>query len=282
MPLSIIIELKHDFRLPSQHFGRQIQGWFFDTLKRIDPNLADRMHAPNVPPAYTLSTPFISRRGDNGNHGKPSNLSFLRLTILDDAVVEFFQFEFLPQIQNHIQVLWMDFLVGGYIYRRNLNQLAGFMPYALLSDEYANRAARKVKLNFVSPTVFRSGEMDIPLPDPIRVYSGLYHSWNAFAPEEINIATDWLDFAEKALVVNRIYQIKTERLPFAGGLRGAATGFVGEIDYSLLPARKLPQHLQVDYAKNKMIFSVLSAYAFYCGVGARTTIGMGQTYPHID
>ncbi len=279
MPLSIIIELKHAFKLPNQHYGRQIQGWFFDSIKRIDPDLADRLHTPNILPAYTLSTPFFCSWDEKNNPGKPPNISYLRLTILDDSLADFFQFEFLPKMGDSIKILWMDFRVESYICRKAFNKLAGFMPYAVLTDEYANRAASKVKIRFASPTVFRSGQMDVPLPDPVRMYTGLFNNWNAFAPEEIKIAADWLEFVKEAIVVNRIYHIKTERLPFAGGMRGAATGFVGELDYSLLPVKKLPRHLQLDYPKHKMTFSVLSAFAFYSGVGSRTTIGMGQTYP---
>jgi CRISPR-associated endoribonuclease Cas6 len=281
MPLSVIIELEHDFPLPSQHFGRQFQGWFFDALKTVNPELADRFHNSSQTPPYTISTAFPANHHALNNSSE-KNLSRLRLTILDDSLRDFFVFEFLPQIDSEIKILWMDFQLGAYIYSQHVDPRAGFIPYAELGKNGSRDLRKKVILEFVSPTVFRSGTMDIPLPGPDRIFYSLHNHWNEFAPQELKIEPDWRKFADDAIVINRIYHLKTERLRFAGGQRGAATGFVGRIELSLLPPNRLPKEWSDYYSQGHSIFQALAAFSFFSGVGARTTIGMGQTYHEIS
>ena len=281
MPLSIIIGLEHDFPLPKQHLGRQFQGWFFDKLPEINPSLADRLHVLDQKQGYTLSTAFPANQ-HAGSERLQKNLSHLRLTILDDSLRDFFIFEFLPQMGPEIHILWMDFKPASFVYSDHLDARAGFLPYAQLARDGGNHQQKKVTMAFVSPTVFRSNDQDIPLPEPGRIYRNLQIFWNAFAPQALAIEDDWLDFAREAIVINRIYHLKTERLRFAGGQRGAATGFVGRIEFSLLSPNHLDDKWAAYFPQGQSIFLTLSAFAFFCGVGARTTIGMGQTYPEIS
>jgi CRISPR-associated endoribonuclease Cas6 len=285
MPLSIIIELEHDFPLPQEHFGRQAQGWFFNALKKINPDIAHRFH--NTQP-YTISTPF-SDNPQESFANQNSNISLIRLTILNDDLKEFYLFSFLPKIETHLPLLWMDYKISSYVYSENIHPLAGFKPYAVLSDDYSFRFSRSVLMKFTSPTFFRSGDIDIPLPEPLHVYRSLLHSWNAFAPDELRIEEDWLYFAKSAIIINRFDDLKTERISLAGGQRGelagvkrgALTGFTGSVKFSLIHKRKLSRLFQDYYAQGASIFNTLSAFAFYCGVGSKTTIGMGQTIPKI-
>jgi len=277
MPLSIIIELEHEFPLSRQHFGRQAQGWFFESLKKINPEIADCFH--NAQP-YTISSPTPENFDDIVNSGK-KKFSAVRLTILDDSFRDFFLFNFLPNLDNHFPLLWMDFKISSYSYSKNVHNLAGFKSYAELSCDYSHNYSRSVMLKFISPTLFRNGDIDIPLPDPVNVYRNLLHSWNAFSPKVFAIEDDWLYFAKNAIVVNRIDELKTERISLAGGQRGAVTGFTGCVEYSLISKKKLSRLFQDYYSQGASIFNTLSAFSFFCGVGARTTIGMGQTIPEI-
>ena len=107
MPLSVLLELEHHFPLPRQHYGRQFQGWFLDTLRAVDPKLADRFHSNHHETDYTVSSAFIHQGYDEAN---PRILqhSLLRFTILDDSVRDFFIHQYLPKVGHHIQILLME------------------------------------------------------------------------------------------------------------------------------------------------------------------------------
>jgi len=123
---------------------------------------------------------------------------------------------------------------------------------------------RQVNLHFASPTVFRSGGANVPLPLPGMVFESLVRRWNAFAP--LQIPLEIRRFADEAMVIAR-YHLHTERVAFGEeGERGAYPGFVGTCGYSFLVHDRYWLGL----------IHLLAAFAFYAGVGARTTMGLGQ------
>lgn len=280
MPLSVLLELEHEFPLPRQQFGRQFQGWFLDSLRKIDPVLADHFHSNHHETDYTISSAFTHQFKDHHNQHGP-RCSLVRFTILDDALRDFFIHQFLPNLDLEMKILWMRFSRKSYTFSDSIDSLAGYKSYARMMADFSKKPCKKVTLNFISPTVFRHGDVDVPLPDPIRIYRSLWRTWNAFTPKELTIGDDWLIFAENGIVINRIYNLKTERLNFAGGQRGAATGFVGCVEFALLPSKKIPTSYQYYYQYGQSVFGTLSAFSLFSGVGSRTTIGMGQTYPEI-
>jgi CRISPR-associated endoribonuclease Cas6 len=280
MPLSVLLELEHHFPLPNQQYGRQFQGWFLDSLRKINPDLADQFHSNHHETDYTISSVFTHQFIDQHRQHGPHH-SLVRFTILDDALRNFIIHQFLPNLDLEIQILWMKFKRKSFEYSDSIDKLAGYKSYARIMSDFSKKPSKNVTLNFFSPTVFRHGDVDVPLPDPIRIYRSLWRTWNAFAPKELNIGEDWLFFAENGIVINRIYQLKTERLNFAGGQRGAATGFVGRVEFALLPPKKIPTSYQYYYQYGQSVFGTLSAFSLFSGVGSRTTIGMGQTYPEI-
>jgi CRISPR-associated endoribonuclease Cas6 len=276
MPLSIVLKLQHDFPLTDEHLGCQFQGWFFKSLEKINPQVADQLHQDNEIPAYTIANPVSTGKNESNSL---NNCSFTRLTILDDSLKDFFLFEFLPKLDNDIPIRWMVFNLSSYIYSKNIDKWADFTTYASLSNNDYGENVKKAILNFKSPTQFRNGDIDIPIPDPMRIYANLLRSWNAFSPKEImKIEKDWLAFAQKAILINRIYKLETKRITFS---EGAATGFIGRVEFSLLPKKKLGIFYEPYYSRGCYIFGMLSAYSLFCGTGARTTIGFGQTYPEI-
>ena len=65
-------------------------------------------------------------------------------------------------------------------------------------------------------------------------------------------------------------KIQTQLIDFGHGNKGKQVGFVGRVTLRILRARQL---LQVDILR----LNALANYAHFCGVGHRTTHGMGQT-----
>jgi CRISPR-associated endoribonuclease Cas6 len=156
---------------------------------------------------------------------------------------------------------------------RALAEVPGAHPWAG-ADTFETLAGRhtlethiphRVSLRFASPTLFRSKDMNVPLPAPGLVFGGLLDKWNAFAPFQLH--PDTRRFAEDCLAVSR-YRLQTRQVVFGENSgRGAVAGFVGHCSYAIRARDRYWMGL----------IQLLAAFAFYAGVGRRTTMGLGQT-----
>jgi len=125
---------------------------------------------------------------------------------------------------------------------------------------------RRVRLEFASPTTFHTRNaagqrVNIPLPLPHLVFGSLLDRWQAFSP--VAVDPDLRQYAQEMVVLSRC-SVRTRTLAFKEG--GSETGFVGEAVFSTLNADRYWGR----------VLQVLAAYALYAGVGAKTTMGMGQ------
>lgn len=119
---------------------------------------------------------------------------------------------------------------------------------------------RKLTLEFVSPTTFHSGGHNLPFPLPGLVFGSLLERWNAISPIPLDPQVRAL--AEEHLVVSR-HRLETHMVPLAGGRQ---VGFTGVCEFTSLSGD--PYWLAV--------VNLLADFAFYAGVGAKTTMGLGQ------
>jgi CRISPR-associated endoribonuclease Cas6 len=137
----------------------------------------------------------------------------------------------------------------------------------------ADPAAQSWAVRFCTATAFRAGDADCPLPLPRLVFQSWLESWDQHAPlgffpdresrraflqdvveQRVSVAYDRLSMVRQAL--------------FFDGHRTAEQGFVGICRFRA-SARLGPSH--------RRILSALAGYAFYCGTGRKTTMGMGLT-----
>lgn len=137
---------------------------------------------------------------------------------------------------------------------------AGFSSFsALLAGA---RPRRRLRLAFCSPTVFRANaRRNLALPLPGLVFGSLLARWNEFAPQPL---PEELRQTAEGLLIAR-YKLETRMLDFG---RHKELGFEGECEYELGP--ELPEEGAAQLA-------ALAGFAFYAGVGAKTTMGMGQS-----
>jgi len=121
---------------------------------------------------------------------------------------------------------------------------------------------RRLAIRFLSPTVFRSaGKRNVNLPLPGLVFGSLLSRWNEFSsvamPERLR------EVAANDVLIAR-YDIETRVMDFGSYKE---IGFVGEAEYECPP--------EVD-DETCQLLSALADFALYSGVGAKTTMGMGQ------
>nr|WP_242470175.1 CRISPR system precrRNA processing endoribonuclease RAMP protein Cas6 [Thiococcus pfennigii] len=133
---------------------------------------------------------------------------------------------------------------------------------------------RYLRLQFHSPTSFRGGHHNLPLPLPHLVFGSLAAQWRACAPAPL---AGWIDalvpaglsHAACAAAVERNvriarHRIETRLLAFPEYRR---VGFVGDVDFELAPG--IPPAAAA-------AAQTLAFLAQYAGVGDKTTMGMGQ------
>lgn len=139
---------------------------------------------------------------------------------------------------------------------------AGVSTYPRLFQGEANPS---VGLRFASPTFFRRKGAGYPLPEPKLVFDSLAQRWNAFAPVKVpqEVQEAW-----ERLTVSR-FQGRTHLVAPNEDERGV--GFVGRAVYYLPKASPAEaQWLQA-----------LGRFAFYAGVGAKTSLGFGRARSYI-
>jgi len=120
---------------------------------------------------------------------------------------------------------------------------------------------RHIELELISPTAFRSGgKRNVLLPEARLVFGSYLNRWREFSPVEVEDVTPWLD----EIILSR-YRLRTSILDFGFYQE---TGFIGKCRFEL--ASDIPENV----AKS---LNALADFAFYCGTGAKTTMGMGQT-----
>jgi CRISPR-associated endoribonuclease Cas6 len=120
-------------------------------------------------------------------------------------------------------------------------------------------APKEIKLFFYTPTTFRQGDIDLPLPVPSLVFRGLLTRWNAFSPISAPLLRETID---RRIALSSA-DIQT-RMFFDG--RSHIPGFVGEVTFRIL---RNTSHTEAQ------AIAALADFAFYAGIGRKTTHGMG-------
>ncbi|MBC7324297.1 MAG: CRISPR system precrRNA processing endoribonuclease RAMP protein Cas6 [Moorella sp. (in: Bacteria)] len=101
---------------------------------------------------------------------------------------------------------------------------------------------------------------------PATAPSPFYEKWQHFCPER-PLKEDLLDFIDQHFFPAR-YQLVTDLIDY--GENALYTGLVGHCTFGLgrQVARIHPEHARQ--------VNLLAGFAFYAGVGQKTTMGMGQ------
>jgi CRISPR-associated endoribonuclease Cas6 len=138
----------------------------------------------------------------------------------------------------------------------------------LLRDELPER----LTMEFASPTAFNlgtapgSGASYALFPTPILVFDSLARKWREYVSAEIE-----LGYVEDVASEVRVsdYRLQTQTLQWKGHVQ---KGFAGRCAYDL-------RNLAPD---GRRLLTALADFAFYAGVGGKTTQGMGQTRRILD
>lgn len=284
MLISIVLTLRptQAATLPA-NLGRATHAWFLDQVRAADPRLAETLHAPNQERPFTVS----NLRGmgppqGGGSRGgipipplptprqivlAPEETPWLRVTSFSPELSALLVERLLAEPPERVALSGVSLRVVETTADGARHRWAGQTTFEDLVQRHtlgAERPAPRLALRFASPTVFRSGGANLPLPLPGLVFESLARRWNAFGP--LRVPAEVRRFADEVMLIAR-YRLRTERVMFGEeGERGAFPGFLGVCGYAFRNRDRYWLGL----------IHTLAAFALYAGVGTRTTVGLGQ------
>jgi len=249
--------------------GRAAQALFMGWVAAHDPALANALHEPNAMRPYTASALRATHRQRGTLRAVEAEKTYwLRFTSLTEELSQAC-LEIAQEVDGiAIELGGASFAVESVNTERETRPWAGHSTYDGLAQQYllgGARPATRWALRFASPTTFRhtteaGRQVNVPLPLPELVFGSLVDRWNAFAPLEL--PAEVRRYARECMVISR-YDLRTQLLRFG---EAKAVGYLGKCWYTAI--------VRDQYWLR--VISLLSAYAFYAGVGQRTTVGMGQ------
>ncbi len=266
--IAIVLQLTApaDAVLPA-NLGPAAHGLFLDLLRRADPDLAAALHDPaQAKPFTAASLPQPPRpAGAKAAAGQPVALRF---TSIHTGLTALLRQRVLPNLPPTLTLSDIPCAVQGAAADPSAHPWAGQETYEALIQRClfpAQDQGRRIALRFHTPTTFRTAGHNQPLPLPDLVFGGLAERWNAFSPTPIS--TEVRDACAGQVAINN-FQLTSVMVPFQGH---AHVGCQGTCQYVVLG--------QEDFLGRSL--HLLAAYAFYAGVGYRTTMGMGVAFSHI-
>lgn len=236
----ILAALVLPLEAPEHPRPSQVQGWFYHLLRKVDPEL----HNHQAPPPFTLAA--------GGREGE----YWLRITLLDEALYADISPVLYPMAGGRLRLGSREVRVRAVVHQDH--PWAGLSTYPRL---FQGPAESDYPLRFTSPTFFKRKGTHYPLPEPKLVFGSLYERFKAYAPIEPP--------EELPELFDRITLRKAElhTRPIEHETRGV--GVVGTAVY----------HLPRASEKDTRWLTALWRFAFYSGVGAKTTMGFGMVRP---
>jgi len=247
--------------------GRAVHAWFLDRIEGVDAPLARRLHEGEGPRPFTASNLWGTGRARGGKVTlDPERPYWVRLTGLTERVSGAIE-RALPAVEEHLTLAGVPLRVTEAATEAGQHPWAGRADYADLVQQYTlapGSRPRGVTLRFASPTLFRFGGRDLPLPLPTLVFDGYLRKWNTFSP--LALPEEAKRYAEECVALGR-FKLRSHLVSFEQGGKGAHVGFTGEVRFRFL----------VGDAYWTRVMLLLAGYAFWAGTGYRTTVGLGQT-----
>lgn len=279
MPFSILIQAYPKTDVPTEKLqGPALRGMFLQLIHEVDPATNHRLHDDRAYRPYTLSPLGIGEpaaefqgfrlpRQQRLSAGTPC---YLRLTLLEDHVFPVFSRYFTERPDPTFRLGYTEFgITDVTVTGDGRTPWSVYRPYQDLVDT-ASRTHRTIALQFLTPTTFGFGDVDLPLPLPRLVFQSLSRRFAEFAPQavldEVAFVPDFAAQVERYTEISRLQAVHTERIRV--NKRATYVGFLGRAEY----------HVNTKAGPELIAqMNLLADFAFFCGTGKQTAVGMGQT-----
>jgi len=259
---AVLLELKADgdaIISPTQ--GHHAYALFLTIMQQSNPKMAERLHGTASTKPFTISPLQGKFRSAGKEVGiiDASNYS-VRITFLQEDVFAYFMDATFKAARQPLRLESAIFHIEEVAFNKQDSPLCHHQSYEDLFAEA--QCAKKIRFRFLSPTAFRSGgKRNMLFPEAGLVFGSYLNRWQHFSPIKVDklIARSW----ERIRVAQ--YALGTHILHFNSYRE---VGFEGDCTF------ELPADFDEDSLKT---INALADFGFYCGTGAKTTMGMGQT-----
>lgn len=266
MFLSAVIHLKalEKGSIP-QHAGSALRAEFLRWVAERDARRAEELHDGDGRRPYTVSELHGTFHAKDGfNQFERGASAWFRVTCLRAEESTLLLNTLLPRLKGReFSLLGSRFEVqegatGGHPWARveAAQSLVDrhFDPESPAPDFF--------DVEFVSPTAFSDDAGFVPLPIPENVFGSWLRRWDAFAAASLPRAVPAL--GEARLTLNRFDGLRTSPVQLPEGM---VIGFSGACRFRTLAEDDFWARL----------CNLLADFSFFCGTGAKTTVGLGQT-----
>jgi len=280
MLLSLVVQIK-PFKVGTlpPFSGPALHGVFFSWLKSVNPMLAAELHNAKSAKPFTVSN---LQTGDGAEAPAlfmptreivldTNKTYWFRLTSLDKRLSELLLERFYKQPPLSLEVFKHFFRVEKVIAEQSEHPWAGSSSWQELAqanffaDTASTSSSSRVKLIFFSPTTFKARERFFPVPMPAQTFISLAARWNSFSP--VPLDPSFGAFLDESVAINA-YNLQTELVTMEGAKRGAKmVCFRGWCEYASFERE----------SEWNAALKMLAQFAFFAGVGYKTTMGFGQT-----
>lgn len=285
--------------------GELVHAAWLDWLKSAAPDVATWLHEGNKRRVFTCSSllfPVAEARMRTAEIGnvhlpvEPEKIYSVRITLLLGELFTLFH-EALMQFNMHegkeghsrkppfMQLGKQTFLLEEVVIGQNdLSRWSGFTSFVELVEAAKNLRLNKttsLSLEFASLTTFNRstakyghGSYYARLPLPHYVFPFLAKRWQELAPPELRTIIE-LPRIEQYIQEDGIlisnYDLKPHEVVFTTHTQ---PGFIGTCMYDVRGPDETPT-MESPLTIRQQIF-LLARFAFYCGVGYKTAMGMGR------
>jgi CRISPR-associated endoribonuclease Cas6 len=272
MPYSLVFNILPLSPISPEYLeGKHLHALFLSVVSSVDPDLGQYFHDSQPNKAFTVSplqTQITSLSKEGGRDkilqwqhsksisaGKPC---WWRISLLEDSI-----FGKLTKLWLHLNPEKSWHLGSADLYITSiLGTSQTQQPWAnacscedLLSN--ASETERLFRFILATPTAFRQRKYDTALPTADAIFNSLLKRWQKYSAAEFS-----------PLPIDSIYpsffDIRTEIIT---DKRSKFIGCVGEVHYRLFG--------DVTPLVVKQL-NALADFALYCGIGRKTTMGMGM------
>lgn len=277
MPYAIVIHAFPRTALPLVHAqGKVLHGVFYELLQKASAAKGEEVHSTGGLKPFSTAL-LLSERQRRAEQLRAGEEIKVRFTFLDDSLYPLLARYFLSAPDLSFDLVRTEMAVSRILSTpQSGEEWAG---YASFEEIYARASPeeKQFSFQFVTPTFFRRGggpaypDLIVPLPLPDLLFGSLLRNWNQFSPVSFVEATLLKEVCANHLEVTS-HRITSQlaRLVFQrddGHYRTTTfPGFVGSCSFRLVAVQN-PELVKT--------LNALANFAFYAGIGAKSTMGCG-------
>lgn len=248
--------------------GRFAYAAFLRLVEEADPFLAQVLH--DSAPGTAGNKPFtvsqlrgLPQAHDGEIRLRAGHEVWLRVTLAGDNLFQTFINGFLyGDARPCIRLGEVTFDVLGVLNTPGSHPWAG---YTTTEELRQTKPQNSIGFEFAAPVSFSLGDNRVEMmPRPELLFSALHKKWGQWCGQELSrpLSRDWL--RENVLVSD--WQIHSRMLRYGAQ---AQVGSEGRVTFRVFGEED-------DRHEARYLLNVLADFAFYAGVGRKTTQGMGQ------